>query len=44
LNWLKYLNTFKKNEAIEKVIRMDGMGILLKTETDLQMVQRVKLN
>jgi len=44
LSWLKYLNTFKKNEAIEKVVRLDGMGILLKTETDLKMVQRVKLN
>ncbi len=44
LSWLKYLNTFKKNEAIEKVVRLDGMGILLKTETDLKMVQRVNLN
>jgi len=42
LNWLKYLNTFKKNEAIEKLVQMEGMGVLVKTQADLKILERNK--
>ena len=40
LNWLKYLNTFKKNEAINKIEKLEGMGVLIKTQTDMKVVLR----
>jgi len=40
LNWLKYLNTFKKNDAITKIEKLEGMGVLIKTQTDLKIVKR----
>ncbi|MEM9820770.1 MAG: MoxR family ATPase, partial [Bacteroidota bacterium] len=42
LNWLKYLNTFEKNEAIEKLIQLEGMGVLVKTQADMKMMERNK--
>ena len=41
LNWLKYLHTFEKNEAIEKLEAKEGMGVLVKTKADLARVMRV---
>jgi len=40
LNWLKYLNTFKKNDGITKIEKLEGMGVLIKTQTDLKTVKR----
>lgn len=35
LNWLKYLQTFKKSKALEQLMRKEGLGVLVKTERDL---------
>ncbi|MEM9990191.1 MAG: MoxR family ATPase [Bacteroidota bacterium] len=40
LNWLKYLHRFQPNEALEKLMRMDGIGVLLKTESDIKRVRK----
>lgn len=40
LNWLKYLNSMEKNEAISKIENMDGLGVLIKTQTDMNKVKR----
>lgn len=39
LNWLKYLQTFKKDEGIENANTLKGIGALIKTEDDLKKVQ-----
>lgn len=39
LSWIKYLNSFKKAEALTKVNRVEGMGVLIKNQKDLQKVQ-----
>ncbi len=40
LNWLKYIKTFSTTEAIEKIQRLEGLGSLIKTQTDLERVQQ----
>jgi len=40
LNWLKYLQTFKKNEALDRIVKRSGLGVLVKTEKDLLKAQR----
>jgi len=40
LNWLKYLNTFKKDKSLEKLVAMDGMGVLVKTQADMEILER----
>ena len=40
LNWLKYLNTFKKKDAISKLENKEGMGVLVKTKADMEKVLR----
>lgn len=40
LNWLKYLKQFGDEEALKKIERIDGLGALIKTQTDLEKVQR----
>ncbi|MEM6319697.1 MAG: MoxR family ATPase [Bacteroidota bacterium] len=40
LNWLKYLNTFKKDKSLEKLVSMDGMGVLVKTQADMKILER----
>lgn len=40
LNWLKYLNTFEKNDAITKLEKMEGLGVLIKTQSDIKTVKR----
>ncbi len=42
LNWLKYVNTFSKDKALEKLIKMDGMGVLIKTQADMKILERNK--
>ncbi len=40
LNWLKYVSNFKPKEAISKVEKMDGLGALIKTQTDMLRVKK----
>ena len=40
LNWLKYLNTLEKNEAITKIEKLEGVGVLVKTQADMKVVRR----
>ena len=40
LNWLKYLRHFELDEANQKMAKMDGIGVLIKTKTDLEKVSR----
>ena len=40
LNWLKYIKTFSSKEAIDKLNALDGLGTLIKTQTDFEKVQR----
>jgi len=42
LNWLKYVNTFSKDKALEKLVKMDGMGVLIKTQSDMKILERNK--
>ena len=40
LNWLKYMQKFSKEETIEKIKKLEGIGALIKTQDDLRRVQR----
>ncbi len=39
LHWLKYLQQFAKEETLEKMKNLDGIGALIKTQSDLEKVQ-----
>lgn len=39
LNWLKYIKAFAKDEAVEKIKSLEGIGVLVKTQEDLEKVQ-----
>lgn len=41
LNWLKYLSTFKKSDALKQLVKKEGLGVLVKTEKDLLKAIRV---
>jgi MoxR-like ATPase len=41
LNWLKYVKTFSKKEALERIKNLAGIGALIKTQSDLEKVQRL---
>lgn len=41
LSWLKYLQTFDVDEAVERVKKRNGMGVLAKTQKDLEKIQRL---
>lgn len=43
LNWLKYIKTFTTKEAIDKIVKLEGIGALIKTQTDLEKIQRMVL-
>ena len=43
LNWLKYVKTYTTKEAIEKIQKLDGIGALIKTQTDLERIQKMVL-
>jgi len=40
LNWLKYVRQFSKEEALDKINKLVGIGALIKTQADLEKVQR----
>ena len=40
LNWLKYIRQFSKKEALERINNLSGIGALIKTQSDLEKVQR----
>lgn len=40
LNWLKYMRTFDLAEANEKMTKLDGLGVLIKTKVDMEKVKR----
>jgi len=40
LNWLKYMKQFAKDEALEKIKNLTGVGALIKTQADLEQIQR----
>ncbi|MEM9886906.1 MAG: MoxR family ATPase [Bacteroidota bacterium] len=40
LNWLKYLHKLNKNQAIEQLLSVDGIGVLLKTKEDIERARR----
>ncbi|MEM1320725.1 MAG: MoxR family ATPase [Bacteroidota bacterium] len=42
LNWLKYLRTFPKSNALERIKRLDGAGVLVKAKADLEKILRVR--
>lgn len=41
LNWLKYLQSFSKSEALAKINAKEGMGVLIKTQTDMEKAKRM---
>jgi MoxR-like ATPase len=43
LNWLKYIKTYTTEEAIEKIQKLEGIGALIKTQTDLERIQKMVL-
>lgn len=44
LNWLKYVKTYTTAEAIEKINNLEGIGTLIKTQSDLETIQRKIFN
>ena len=40
LHWLKYLHHFSLEEALEKISKKEGMGVLIKSESDLKRIKR----
>lgn len=43
LNWLKYTKQFTTEEAIKKIETLEGLGALIKTQSDLEKVQKMIL-
>ncbi len=41
LNWLKYMENSAPREAIEKIEGLQGIGALIKTQTDMERVNRM---
>ena len=41
LNWLKYVKDLAPKEAINKIAGMEGIGVLIKTQSDMEKVQRM---
>ena len=39
LNWLKYIKDFSQADAIKKIEDLEGLGVLVKTQTDLERIQ-----
>ncbi len=40
LNWLKYIKGYTTKEAIDKIQNLEGLGALIKTQTDFEKIQR----
>ena len=43
LNWLKYVKQFSTEEAVEKIQKLEGIGALIKTQSDLEKIQKLIL-
>ncbi|MEM1407134.1 MAG: MoxR family ATPase [Bacteroidota bacterium] len=41
LNWLKYMSETSPKEAVEKIKGLEGIGALIKTQTDMERVNRM---
>lgn len=41
LNWLKYVKHLAPKEAVSKIEQMEGLGALIKTQPDMEKVQRM---
>jgi len=41
LNWLKYMSNIAPKEAIEKIKGLEGIGALIKTQTDMEKINRL---
>lgn len=41
LNWLKYVKNLAPEEAIQKIAGMEGIGVLIKTQADMEKIQRM---
>lgn len=41
LNWLKYIKDLAPDEAISKIAGMEGIGVLIKTQADMEKIQRM---
>ena len=41
LNWLRYLQSFSKSEALKKIEDKEGMGVLIKTQPDMEKAKRM---
>lgn len=41
LNWLKYMSEIAPKEAIEKIQGLEGVGVLIKTQADMERVNRM---
>lgn len=39
LNWLKFLNAYDKDAAMQHIANMDGSGVLIKTKADMEKVK-----
>ena len=40
INWLKYMKQYATKDAMEKMGDLEGLGALVKTQTDLEKIQR----
>ncbi len=40
LNWLKYIKPLAPKDAIEKISALEGIGALIKTQSDMEKIQR----
>jgi MoxR-like ATPase len=40
LHWLKYLNHFPTDEALKKIEKKDGLGVLIKSQNDLKKIKQ----
>jgi MoxR-like ATPase len=40
LHWLKYLQNFSLDEALNRIDRKEGMGVLIKSQTDLKKIKQ----
>jgi MoxR-like ATPase len=40
LNWLKYVQTFASEDSIEKIKKLEGLGVLIKTQADMEKIER----
>lgn len=44
LSWLKFVKQYSSEEAIEKINKLEGLGALVKTQADLEKIQKTLLS